>query len=109
MELSKCRICGERHRLGGCPESATHAKALGDAKRREKNETDNRSTVSKADKSPSRTAVAMDASASPQGHGRTAVTKLKRGRPTITAPRPWDSEGMSRRTWYRRRAEGKEK
>lgn len=28
---------------------------------------------------------------------------LKRGRPTITAPRPWDSEGMSRRTWYRRR------
>lgn len=29
--------------------------------------------------------------------------KLKRGRPTITAPRPWDSEGMSRRTWYRRK------
>lgn len=33
--------------------------------------------------------------------------KLKRGRPTITAPRPWDSEGMSRRTWYRRRKEAK--
>lgn len=29
--------------------------------------------------------------------------KLKRGRPTITGPRPWDSEGMSRRTWYRRK------
>lgn len=28
--------------------------------------------------------------------------RVKR-RPTITAPRPWDSEGMSRRTWYRRR------
>lgn len=30
---------------------------------------------------------------------------LKRGRPKITAPRPWDSEGMSRRTWYRRKKE----
>lgn len=36
MELSKCRICGERHRLGGCPESVARATALGDAKRREK-------------------------------------------------------------------------
>jgi hypothetical protein len=32
-------------------------------------------------------------------------TKLKRGRPTIVAPRPWEAEGMSRRTWYRRKKE----
>lgn len=36
MELSKCRICGERHRLGGCPESVARATALADAKHREK-------------------------------------------------------------------------
>jgi hypothetical protein len=26
---------------------------------------------------------------------------LKRGRPKIPGPRPWDLEGVSRRTWYR--------
>lgn len=38
----------------------------------------------------------------------------KRGRPlakdkhkTLAALRPWEKEGMSRRTWYRRRREGK--
>lgn len=36
MELPKCRICGERHRLGGCPESVARATALADAKHREK-------------------------------------------------------------------------
>jgi hypothetical protein len=28
---------------------------------------------------------------------------IKRGRPKITGQRPWEAEGMSRRTWYRRR------
>jgi hypothetical protein len=27
-----------------------------------------------------------------------------RGRPKITGPRPWDTEGISRKTWYKRRA-----
>lgn len=36
MDLPKCRTCGERHRLGGCPESQARATALADAKRREK-------------------------------------------------------------------------
>jgi hypothetical protein len=35
--------------------------------------------------------------------------KLKRGRPRITAPRPWETAGMSKRTWYRRQAEQKGK
>lgn len=32
-------------------------------------------------------------------------TKLKRGRPKSTGPKPWEAEGMSRRTWYRRQKE----
>lgn len=28
---------------------------------------------------------------------------LKRGRPKITEVRPWETAGMSKRTWYRRR------
>ena len=31
---------------------------------------------------------------------------IKRGRPRILGPRPWEAEGISRRTWYRRKAEG---
>lgn len=31
---------------------------------------------------------------------------LKPGRPKIAGPRPWDALGMSKRTYYRRKAEG---
>ncbi len=31
--------------------------------------------------------------------------KPKRGRPRIKGPRPWELANMSRRTWYRRKAE----
>ena len=34
-------------------------------------------------------------------------TKLKAGRPKIVGQRPWEKEGVSRRTWYRRKAEGR--
>jgi hypothetical protein len=44
-----------------------------------------------------------------------AVIEVKRGRPrlqeaggTLAARRPWEELGMPRRTWYRRRREGKE-
>lgn len=32
---------------------------------------------------------------------------LKRGRPKITGPRPWQLAGMSRRSWYRRQKDAK--
>lgn len=35
------------------------------------------------------------------------ASKLKRGRPKITAARPWETEGISRRTWYRRQEKSK--
>ena len=34
-------------------------------------------------------------------------TKLKVGLPKITEPRPWEAEGVSKRTWYRRQKEKK--
>lgn len=46
------------------------------------------------------------------GNNCTPRPALKRGRPlakditkTLAATKPWESEGMSRRTWYRRQAE----
>jgi hypothetical protein len=46
---------------------------------------------------------------------RRVEVKVKRGRPldsekglTLTAMQPWKKLGMSKRTWYRRRREGKE-
>ena len=32
MEHSKCKICGEKHALGGCPEFKARAPALGQAR-----------------------------------------------------------------------------
>jgi hypothetical protein len=46
------------------------------------------------------------------GSGEASVKALgaestgKRGRPKVEGDRPWEAEGMSRRTWYRRRKEG---
>lgn len=39
--------------------------------------------------------------------GRTAGSspRLKRGRPKIEGPRPWELAGISKRTWYRRQKE----
>ena len=34
---------------------------------------------------------------------RSGKLSLKRGRPKITEPRPWETEGVSKRTYYRRR------
>lgn len=34
-----------------------------------------------------------------------AVSILKRGRPKVTGPRPWEEARMSKRSWYRRQAE----
>ncbi len=46
------------------------------------------------------------------GRSREFIVPENRGRPrrfeyneAIEAARPWEAEGMSRRTWYRRRAE----
>lgn len=95
-----CDNKGKEHRLGSCPENS---KIVG----RQKNVTDNRSAARKADKSPSRIAVAKDASpkfgdVTPE----TAVTNpQKRGRPRIgepPRPKPWEGTGMSERTYYRR-------
>ena len=33
--------------------------------------------------------------------------KRGRGRPRVEGKRPWETEGLSRRTWYRRKAEQK--
>ena len=32
-------------------------------------------------------------------------TKLKRGRPKVAGPRPWEVAGISRRSWYRQQKE----
>lgn len=142
MELPKCKICGERHRLGPClDEQLARAIALGDANRRASSLGSSGRTVGTTGGVLKRKGIQLPRRASNEvpkalqgeyasnisepreasltayssgveqrpltpkvvGSTPTAPATLKRGRPTITAPRPWDSEGMSRRTWYRRR------
>lgn len=38
-----------------------------------------------------------------------AIPKRGRGRPKVQGKRPWEIEGIPRRTWYRRKAEEKAK
>ncbi len=84
-------------------------KALGDAKRvsRNRNDEDNRSTARKADKSPHRAVGSGDVRLGEIKGDRSIdlrpTAKLKSGRPRITEQRPWEAEGISRRTWYRKR------
>lgn len=52
--------------------------------------------------------TAQDAAPSSDG-GRVAIQGVKRGRPRITEPRPWEAEGISRAQWYRRQAEKRSK
>jgi hypothetical protein len=42
-------------------------------------------------------------------HSVDGEAKSKRGRPKIEGPRAWESEGMARRTWYRRQEEKRAK
>jgi hypothetical protein len=43
-----------------------------------------------------------------RGHGPDAIPRIEDRARTIEARKPWLKLGMSRRTWYRRRAEKRE-
>lgn len=48
--------------------------------------------------------TAQDAAPSSDG-GRVAIQAVKRGRPKRTEQQPWEAEGISRASYYRRQAE----
>ena len=112
--IERCKECGANLAMVGirhrCIPGA--AQALAAAKDREKKENgaDNRSAGRKPDKSPRRTAAPADArlrgpsAVNPPEKVQAAVT-IRPGRPKITDPRPWEVEGISKRTYYRRKAE----
>lgn len=102
MDFPKCKICGELHRLGSCAQTKPRAVTRGvfagvDIASDERGVSGH---AGKERSEPDQPVSGVQISNGPP--------PLKRGRPTITAPRPWDSEGMSRRTWYRRKAEAAE-
>lgn len=140
MDQPKCRTCGERHRLGPCPQdakvscvggaavarrshkpkvegsipspatSSQKGKPDGTAKNRKpspqgRGDLENK-TVCRSDQPQS--VSALDTSADVSRGARVKPVKspgkLKRGRPKIEGARPWEAEGVSRRTWYRRKA-----
>lgn len=99
MDAPKCRLCGERHWHLPCPALKT-------------NDQDNRSVVRKTAKSPDRPADIRDAGSVGGEEKPSSAGSTKRGRPlakdkdkTLAATKPWLAEGMSRVTWYRRKAE----
>lgn len=101
MELAKCKMCGERHRVTefGCPKDAPK-KSRGGVE----------GHAGKGGKHPVRSPLPVTT-----GNSRGEIAGVKSGprafrRPlakdahkTIEAKKPWDKEGVSRRTWYRNR------
>lgn len=57
----------------------------------------------------SRLGAGRTAQDSPRSETAGAVAIPKRGRPKIDGPRPWEAAGVSRRSWYRRKAEERSK
>lgn len=88
-------------------------KALGDAKRVARNDLgrDARERLQEVILPATVTDKAVSAARMVTGTGSAGVegsnpsrsTKLKRGRPKIIGKRAWEVEGISRRTWYRRK------
>jgi hypothetical protein len=89
MDAPKCRICSERHWDRVCP-SLTSSRG-GDV------EVGSIGVIRKERRRPEAPAGVTP---SPR--------EVKRGRPRIEdrgKPKPWETAGMSRASWYRRRAE----
>ncbi len=82
-------------------------KALGDAKRSARNSSDGGAYL-RAPMAHSGPAGVRPEKANLMVEAGVATcsseTKLKRGRPRLTEPRPWETQGISKRTYYRRQA-----
>lgn len=100
MDLPKCRTCNERHRLGLCPSLQT------------------KSRIDRV-KPVAELTVVLGGGSSPQGRKSNQVGPIAGARPfkkplakdahkTLMATKPWEADGLSRRTWYRRQAEKRE-
>lgn len=108
MDLPKCRTCGERHRLGPCPSFS--AKGSGEAA----------GQLTAAERAGSRPVAPSTGKLPREWYDGSNPSlevprpETRRGRPlrrdrdkTLAALKPWEPLGMSERTYYRRKAEGK--
>ena len=105
-------------------------KALGDAKRAARNSSDGRRSVLRPVKSSAekaakpfvpgveteKGAVSKPAAAQRQAQGlgagltpRLSEAKRGRGRPKVEGPRPWETAGVSKTTYYRERRRAEQK
>lgn len=131
MDAPKCRTCGERHPAGPCPQHQTkrgdrpEATVLnGAAERKKPTSKRARSPQGVKEQTGARAFHALAAGEIPaqnaperpaeDGERAGHKTSPRRGRPriedrdkTLKATKPWVAAGMSERSWYRRRAEGK--
>ena len=88
-------------------------KALGEAKRRARKNTPEASgTARKAPSgallgAPSRNIVRASHQKPEQSKAAVPAPIRARGRPKVEGKRPWELEGIPRRTWYRRQKESK--
>jgi hypothetical protein len=125
MELAKCRTCGERHSVGPCPQSLSlrsrSQQGQGASRKPEDSHrghphhagggTSSGGDGGVGDKSVEPRELAPSGARQVGSAKATQPTPpdLPRGRPRIGEERasrkPWAERGMSRATWYRRRAE----
>src|ERR1700753_19174 len=107
MDLPKCKTCGERHRLGGCPSFS----GVGRAERLQKvisSATEPKSLLS-GKKIGSGTGASGVAGSTPANSTKVPFKRplAKDADKTISRQEPWKAEGMSRASWYRRQKEKK--
>jgi hypothetical protein len=81
MEHSKCKICGEKHALGGCPEFKARAVALGQARAMAK-------INPFEDAARGRDPVPKSSGGGVEGHARLAQAGTARKAPRSTTERP---------------------
>lgn len=114
MDLVKCKICGEKHRLGGCPSLQDTRRASGTARKAPGgSESTGPSRYSPAVRTAGVKPRVMAAQETGRGEAEHSSRPAnspafrkplaKDAHKTLMAIKPWESEGVSRRTWYRRR------
>lgn len=118
MQHSLCKICGERHALGFCPEFAEYEPPQSQGRPVEAGPARPRPREAASIRSGGEQPLALDLPPTvPRSAGERradGVSQSRRplGRPlekdrhlSLAQTKPWQTEGMSRATWFRRQHE----
>jgi hypothetical protein len=97
MEAQKCKFCGERGWNHVCP---TLTRGGGESRRP--------AVVGRAAAQSAQSPATLNTGGAASAGVASGPREAKRGRPRLEdrgKPKPWETAGMSRASWYRRKAE----